>query len=72
MHLYKCAIQRKVTALKSDGTVAMSADNLFAITCTDLTKIPHAPQGTNCGWVARQSFNEIIRASRALRNFTTI
>jgi hypothetical protein len=70
--LFKSAMLKRVAALKQDGTVAMSRENLFALMCRDLHRMPGAPQGTNCAWVARQAFNDIINDTNALDKFTMI
>lgn len=40
------------------GTVAIGDDCLWQH--IRLSACPNAPRGTNCAWVARQTFNEVI------------
>ena len=52
------AVSDAVAKARSDGTVSMSADNLWQ--CTRI-RSQHGPVGTNAPWAARQVFNEVIK-----------
>lgn len=55
-------LKRAIAHLKADGTVGMGADNLWQVVANRISReCPSAPRGTNCAWVARQTFNDIIR-----------
>jgi hypothetical protein len=60
-------IAETILKLKRGGTVAMGADNLFAVSVGKWSRSQHAPSGVNCGWVARQVFNEVIREPGFMR-----
>lgn len=68
---YAQSIAAKVRALKSDGTVAMDEENLFAITIPHGSLYSHAgaPRGTNCAYYLRQMFREIVASTPALKRF---
>lgn len=57
---YTKAILAKIAACKKEGTVGISADNLFAITVRDVPAYG-SPRGTNATWALRQTFNDILR-----------
>jgi len=48
-----------IFGLKSKGTFAMSADNLWQLTVGKI-KSQYGPVGTNAAWMVRQVFNDII------------
>jgi len=51
------------------GTVGISRDCLWQCTTSRITReCPHAPLGTNCGFVARQVFDSVV-SEKAFANF---
>jgi hypothetical protein len=51
------------------GTVGISRDCLWQCTVSRITReCPHAPVGTNCGFVARQVFDSIV-SEKSFSNF---
>jgi hypothetical protein len=54
------AIRNTISGLDS-GTVGISRDCLWTLVANRISHhCPHAPQGTNCGYVARQVFDSIV------------
>lgn len=53
------AIRQAISKLDK-GTVGIGEDCLWQLTVTQLSRA-HAPAGANCAWVARQTFNDIVR-----------
>lgn len=57
------AIKHTIAGLDS-GTVGIGEDCLWQLTAGRIQRdCPNAPRGTNCAWVARQTFNEIVRSA---------
>lgn len=53
------AIRQAISKLDR-GTVGIGEDCLWQLTVNQLSKA-NGPIGTNAAWVARQTFNEIVR-----------
>ena len=51
---------KKAIAHLDRGTVGIGNDCLWQITAKYISQCPNAPTGTNCAWVARQTFDEVI------------
>lgn len=56
---------------KKQETVAIGIDCLWQFVANRISRFcPDAPVGTNCAWVARQTYNEIVQEP-AFANFVT-
>lgn len=53
----RTALRQTIRRYRKDGTIGMSADNLW-----QCVRIPerYGPTGANAAWVARHMFNEIL------------
>jgi hypothetical protein len=60
----KRCISRVITRSKRQGTVGIGNDCLWQLVVSPMQReCPHAPVGTNCAWVARQAFDELVTAA---------
>jgi hypothetical protein len=50
----------EIRSQRAEGTVGMSANNLWQIVASRASRLPDAPRGTNAAYFAREAFEEAI------------
>lgn len=50
----------EIRSQRAEGTVGMSANNLWQIVAGRASRLPDAPRGTNAAYFAREAFEEAI------------
>lgn len=56
----KTAIIDAIDTARADGTVGMSADNLFQVVRAPSASLNGAPRGTNARYYYKEIFNEVV------------
>ena len=62
----KQLINKKIIDLKEEGIISMGIDNMWQLLSKDIGNLKGAPKGTNCQYIARDTFNEIADLNKFL------